>query len=91
MRGPGACPQVEGLEGPLLVHVGWKSPLALRVRNLQYFQVSNMVGGDGDGGAGGLTVSRVLIMSTLRACLPPTTVGWSCPENYRSCQPPWKR
>ncbi|XP_074180278.1 plexin-B3 isoform X2 [Rhinolophus sinicus] len=38
VRGPGACPQVEGLEGPLLVPVGWESRLALRVRNLQYFQ-----------------------------------------------------
>lgn len=38
VRGPETCPQVEGLEGPLLVPVGWESRLALRVRNLQYFQ-----------------------------------------------------
>lgn len=54
MRGPGACPQVEGLEGPLLVHVGWESRLALRVRNLQYFRVSNIGGGEmGMGEQGG--------------------------------------
>ncbi|XP_023376420.1 plexin-B3 [Pteropus vampyrus] len=38
VRGPGACPQVESLAGPLLVPVGWESRLALRVRNLQHFQ-----------------------------------------------------
>lgn len=38
MRGPGVCPQVEGLASPLLVPVGWESRLALRVRNLQHFQ-----------------------------------------------------
>ncbi|XP_059013667.1 plexin-B3 isoform X1 [Mustela lutreola] len=37
VRGPGACPRVEGLAGPLLVPVGWESRLALRVRNLQHF------------------------------------------------------
>lgn len=55
MRGPGACPQVESLAGPLLVPVGWESRLALRVRNLQHFQVSDVVGGEmGTGGWGGL-------------------------------------
>eukprot|EP00069_Balaena_mysticetus_P006685 bmy_18759T0 len=38
VRGPGACPRVEGLVGPLLVPVGWESRLALRVRNLQHFR-----------------------------------------------------
>ncbi|KAG8513830.1 Plexin-B3 [Galemys pyrenaicus] len=38
MRGPGACPQVEGLAGPSLVPVGWESRLVLRVRNLQHFR-----------------------------------------------------
>ncbi|KAM5221781.1 LOW QUALITY PROTEIN: plexin-B3 [Ctenodactylus gundi] len=38
VRGPGACPQVEGLAGPHLVPVGWESRLALHARNLQYFQ-----------------------------------------------------
>ncbi|XP_023608751.1 LOW QUALITY PROTEIN: plexin-B3 [Myotis lucifugus] len=38
MRGPGVCPQVEGLASPLLVPVGWESRLALRVRNLQHFR-----------------------------------------------------
>ncbi|XP_065771244.1 plexin-B3 isoform X1 [Muntiacus reevesi] len=38
VRGPRACPQVEGLVGPLLVPVGWESRLALRVQNLQHFQ-----------------------------------------------------
>ncbi|XP_011857643.1 PREDICTED: plexin-B3 isoform X1 [Mandrillus leucophaeus] len=38
VRGPGACPQVEGLAGPHLVPVGWESHLALRVRNLQHFR-----------------------------------------------------
>uniref|UniRef100_A0A8C5P0T2 Plexin-B3 n=1 Tax=Jaculus jaculus TaxID=51337 RepID=A0A8C5P0T2_JACJA len=38
VRGPEACPQVEGLAGPHLVPVGWKSHLSLRVQNLQYFQ-----------------------------------------------------
>ncbi|XP_036082883.1 plexin-B3 isoform X2 [Rousettus aegyptiacus] len=38
VRGPGACPQVESLAGPLLVPVGWESRLALRVRNLQHFR-----------------------------------------------------
>lgn len=52
VRGPGACPQVEGLEGPLLVPVGWESRLALRVRNLQYFQVSNLVGREWGRGVG---------------------------------------
>ncbi|KAL0588394.1 Plexin-B3 [Plecturocebus cupreus] len=37
-RGPGACPQVEGLAGPHLVPVGWESRLALLVRNLQHFR-----------------------------------------------------
>ncbi|XP_045851917.1 plexin-B3 isoform X3 [Meles meles] len=37
VRGPAACPRVEGLAGPLLVPVGWESRLALRVRNLQHF------------------------------------------------------
>ncbi|XP_077745772.1 plexin-B3 isoform X2 [Canis aureus] len=37
VRGPGACPRVEGLAGPVLLPVGWKSRLALRVRNLQHF------------------------------------------------------
>ncbi|XP_021107980.1 plexin-B3 isoform X7 [Heterocephalus glaber] len=37
-RGPGACPQVEGLAGPHLVPVGWDIGLALHVRNLQYFR-----------------------------------------------------
>ncbi|XP_042830775.1 plexin-B3 isoform X2 [Panthera tigris] len=37
VRGPGACPRVEGPAGPLLVPVGWESRLALRVRNLQHF------------------------------------------------------
>ncbi|XP_032121121.1 plexin-B3 isoform X1 [Sapajus apella] len=37
-RGPGACPQVEGLAGPHLVPVGWESHLALLVRNLQHFR-----------------------------------------------------
>ncbi|XP_058390946.1 plexin-B3 [Diceros bicornis minor] len=37
-RGPGACPQVEGLAGPVLVPVGWESRLALRVWNLQHFR-----------------------------------------------------
>ncbi|XP_008585077.1 PREDICTED: LOW QUALITY PROTEIN: plexin-B3 [Galeopterus variegatus] len=38
VRGPGACPQVEGLAGPRLVPVGWESHLALHVRNLQHFR-----------------------------------------------------
>ncbi|XP_070460649.1 plexin-B3 isoform X6 [Equus przewalskii] len=38
VRGPGACPWVEGLAGPLLVPVGWESRLALRVWNLQHFR-----------------------------------------------------
>ncbi|XP_063577195.1 plexin-B3 isoform X5 [Pongo abelii] len=38
VRGPGACPQVEGLAGPHLVPVGWESHLVLRVRNLQHFR-----------------------------------------------------
>ncbi|XP_057574839.1 plexin-B3 isoform X2 [Hippopotamus amphibius kiboko] len=38
VRGPGACPRVEGLAGPLLVPVGWESRLALRVQNLQHFR-----------------------------------------------------
>uniref|UniRef100_A0A8C0WEU9 Plexin-B3 n=5 Tax=Castor canadensis TaxID=51338 RepID=A0A8C0WEU9_CASCN len=38
VRGPEACPQVEGLAGPHLVPVGWESHLALRVQNLQYFR-----------------------------------------------------
>ncbi|XP_069319529.1 plexin-B3 [Eulemur rufifrons] len=38
VRGPGACPQVEGLAGPHLVPVGWESHLALHVRNLQHFR-----------------------------------------------------
>ncbi|XP_045394141.1 plexin-B3 isoform X2 [Lemur catta] len=38
VRGPGACPQVEGLAGPHLVPVGWESRLALHVRNLQHFR-----------------------------------------------------
>lgn len=38
VRGPGACPQVEGLAGPLLVPVGWESRVALHVQNLQHFQ-----------------------------------------------------
>ncbi|XP_021564035.1 plexin-B3, partial [Carlito syrichta] len=38
VRGPEACPQVEGLVGPHLVPVGWESRLALHVRNLQHFQ-----------------------------------------------------
>ncbi|XP_042523487.1 plexin-B3 [Dipodomys spectabilis] len=38
VRGPGACPQIEGLAGPHLVPVGWESHLALRVRNLHYFR-----------------------------------------------------
>ncbi|XP_006877284.1 PREDICTED: plexin-B3 [Chrysochloris asiatica] len=37
-RGPEACPQVEGLAGPLLVPVGWESRLVLRVRNLEHFR-----------------------------------------------------
>ncbi|XP_049727979.1 plexin-B3 isoform X3 [Elephas maximus indicus] len=37
-RGPEACPQVEGLAGPLLVPVGWESRLVLRVRNLHHFR-----------------------------------------------------
>ncbi|XP_017194059.2 plexin-B3 isoform X1 [Oryctolagus cuniculus] len=37
-RGPGACPQVEGLAGSQLVPVGWESRVALRVHNLQHFQ-----------------------------------------------------
>lgn len=50
MRGPGACPQVEGLAGPHLVPVGWESHLALRVRNLQHFRVSRQEGsGQGSG------------------------------------------
>lgn len=44
MRGPGVCPQVEGLAGPLLVPVGWESRLVLRVQNLQHFRVSSLVG-----------------------------------------------
>lgn len=52
MRGPGACPQVEGLAGPLLVPVGWESRLALRVRNLQHFRVSNLVGREWGQGVG---------------------------------------
>ncbi|XP_055964650.1 plexin-B3 [Sorex fumeus] len=38
LRGPAACPQVEGLAGPLLVPVGWENRLALRVRNLRLFR-----------------------------------------------------
>nr|XP_036846913.1 plexin-B3 isoform X1 [Manis javanica] len=38
VRGPGACPRVEGLAGPPLVPVAWESRLALRVRNLQHFR-----------------------------------------------------
>ncbi|XP_012517419.1 PREDICTED: plexin-B3 [Propithecus coquereli] len=38
VRGPGACPQVEGLASPHLVPVGWESRLALHVRNLQHFR-----------------------------------------------------
>ncbi|XP_058147735.1 plexin-B3 isoform X3 [Dasypus novemcinctus] len=37
LRGPEACPRVEGLAGPALVPVGWESRLALRVQNLQHF------------------------------------------------------
>ncbi|XP_004598952.2 plexin-B3 [Ochotona princeps] len=37
-RGPGACPQVEGLASSPLVPVGWESRVALHVRNLQYFR-----------------------------------------------------
>lgn len=47
MRGPGACPRVEGLAGPVLLPVGWKSRLALRVRNLQHFGVSGGLAGVG--------------------------------------------
>lgn len=91
MHGPGFCPQVEGLAGPHLVPVGWESHLSLRVRNLQHFQVSNLVDGGREQGWGRLTMPRALTMSTPRACQPPTIVGWSCPENCRGCQPPWKR
>uniref|UniRef100_A0A8D1N0M1 Plexin-B3 n=3 Tax=Sus scrofa TaxID=9823 RepID=A0A8D1N0M1_PIG len=38
VRGPEACPRVEGLASPLLVPVGWESRLALRVQNLQHFR-----------------------------------------------------
>ncbi|XP_076418190.1 plexin-B3 isoform X5 [Peromyscus maniculatus bairdii] len=38
VRGPGACPQVEGLASPQLVPVGWESHLALHIQNLHYFR-----------------------------------------------------
>nr|XP_021512074.1 plexin-B3 isoform X4 [Meriones unguiculatus] len=38
VREPGACPQVEGLASPQLVHVGWESHVALHIQNLHYFQ-----------------------------------------------------
>ncbi|XP_060038552.1 plexin-B3 isoform X3 [Erinaceus europaeus] len=38
VQGPGACPRVESLAGPLLVPVGWESRVALHVQNLQHFQ-----------------------------------------------------
>lgn len=75
MRGPGVCPQVEGLASPLLVPVGWESRLALRVRNLQHFRVSSPVGWECGQSGRWLTMSRVLTVSTPRACLPPTTAG----------------
>lgn len=43
VRGPGACPQVEGLASPQLVPVGWESHLALHIQNLHYFRVSCQV------------------------------------------------
>lgn len=43
VRGPGACPQVEGLASPQLVPVGWESHLALHIQNLHYFRVSSQV------------------------------------------------
>ena len=61
MRGPGACPRVEGLVGPLLVPVGWESRLALRVQNLQHFQVSIPAGG----GRGQTMAFRLLTAYTL--------------------------
>lgn len=60
MRGPRACPQVEGLVGPPLVPVGWESRLALRVQNLQHFQVSIPAGG----GWGQLMAFRLLTAYT---------------------------
>lgn len=53
---------------------------------------SEQSGGQRTGLAEGwLTVSRILTVSTPRACLPPTTAGWNYQENCRGCQPPWKR
>lgn len=77
MRGPGVCPQVEGLAGPLLVPVGWESRLALRVRNLQHFRVSRPVGREWGQSGRWLTTSRVLTVSTTpgSACLLPLLAG----------------
>ena len=73
MRGPRACPQVEGLVGPLLVPVGWESRLALRVQNLQHFQVSIPAGG-GWGAANGIQAADGIHPPGL-ACLLPLLAG----------------
>lgn len=45
VRGPEACPQVEGLASPQLVPVGWESHVTLHIQNFHYFQVSSQVDG----------------------------------------------
>lgn len=76
VRGPGACPQVEGLASPQLVPVGWESHLALHIQNLHYFRVSSQVdGGMNEGREDSVHKTDIMASALSRVCLPYTTAG----------------